>query len=280
MNGQTATSGTKMPETSLNVTNSIVSNSAYVRGNSDNPQAFSTQPLTPNILHPTNFEQFYQLPIPITVNITNNGVAQPTLHLTDDGIGSVTSGGTESYTLSLDHFAGQALDRNIIVKMQIALSPGAAESSIVLKNDNGQTIPITWVQNPGSTVGKFSVTINNQTGKIAPNTSPSAPASAPTADFFFDPKTTIAEDDTFRVVGYQTQIPGKNATTPPGQSMINPATSDVTTHVIGINAATQVALFSQYIASAFSVGDAIQSTPLLSDVHATPTTLLTTPGHA
>jgi hypothetical protein len=42
----------------------------------------------------------------------------------------------------------------------------------------------------------------------------------------------------------------------------------------------QVALLSQYMASVFPAGGAIQQTSLLSDVHAPPTLLLTTPGHA
>jgi autotransporter passenger strand-loop-strand repeat protein len=50
--------------------------------------------------------------------------------------------------------------------------------------------------------------------------------------------------------------------------------------VLDINPATQVALLSQYMASFFPAGGAIQQTSLLSDVHAPPTPLLTTPGHA
>jgi hypothetical protein len=50
--------------------------------------------------------------------------------------------------------------------------------------------------------------------------------------------------------------------------------------VLDINPATQVALSSQCVASVFPDRGAIQQTSLLSDVHAPPTPLLTTPGHA
>jgi hypothetical protein len=158
--------------------------------------------------------------------------------------------------------------------MHLKLSPGAKESSIVIKNDNGQTIPITWLT---SSIGRFRISIPNQTGIIPLNTLPDPPATLPTADFFLDPHSTIAETDTFTLVGYRTQIPGHAISTPPGQSMINPATSQAT---IGINPAPQTMLLGQYIASAFPAGNAIQSTSVLSDVHATETPLLTLPGHA
>jgi hypothetical protein len=221
---QTTTSA--MAETNLNVTNFISTNSKYIEGSSESTLSFGTEPTSPNTLSISNFEQFFQLPIPITVDITNHGVTQPILHLQDDGAGSVTSGGAEKYTLSLNNFFGQELDRDIIVKMKIALSPGASESSIELTDDNGSPIAIHW--NQAGTIGKFQVTIENQTGALTlQNPDLHTPTSPPTADFFLDPTTTVAENATLTLLGYQTHIPLHQISTPPGQLMVNPGADTV-----------------------------------------------------
>jgi len=123
----------------LNVTNAISTNSNYITGSDESNLQFGTTPISPNTLSISNFEQFYQLPIPITVNVTNNAVAQPTLRLQDAG---AVQGGAEKHTLSLDNFANQELDRDIIVKMQIVLAPGTSESGIKLVDNNNNPIAV------------------------------------------------------------------------------------------------------------------------------------------
>ena len=205
----------------------------------------------------TKGETFYRLPIPIEVDVMG-AVPQPTLDLSSNS-STVTQNGNVQLTISVDNFPSQldnppgkttsGLDRDITV--QLALDNPHTRISLT---PNGPALtPIN---------GRYDVTI---------------PVGATSRSFYLDAGSAAIGDVTADLVGYQTTIPGHATSKPSGQLMINPATSDVT---IGINPAPQMDLLRQYMASAFHVGDATLSTSVLSDVHATPTTLLTTPGHA
>jgi len=150
------------------------------------------------------YEEFYRLPIPITVHLKGD-VPQPRLRLKLKGDGAIDAGQTEKLTLSLAHFDDpNGLDRDIIVHLRVTADRKNAGYLSLTKNG----APLTDPDTTDKVKDGYEVTIKHGVQN-------------PKQSFFFHADTGKAANVAVEVIGYEVHIPNHHVYTPPGQAMLD-----------------------------------------------------------